>query len=77
MIATGKTAEASIARLKQCGVGKIYFICLLISEEAASYLAKTYPEVQIYCAGVESGLDKNGLILPGIGDVGASIIRPN
>ena len=77
MIATGKTAEASIARLKQCGVGKIYFICLLISEEAASYLAKTYPEVQIYCAGVESGLDKNGLILPGIGDVGGRLYGPN
>tara|TARA_B100000925_G_scaffold191736_1_gene145058 strand:- start:3819 stop:4445 length:627 start_codon:yes stop_codon:yes gene_type:complete len=77
MIATGKTAAASISRLKQCGVGKIYFICMLISEEAAAYLAKTYPEVQIYCAGVESGLDKNGLILPGIGDVGGRLYGPN
>lgn len=77
MIATGKTAAASISRLKQCGVGKIYFICLLISKEAASYLAKTYPEVQIYCAGIESGLDKNGLILPGIGDVGGRLYGPN
>ena len=77
MIATGKTAAASISRLKQCGVGKIYFICMLISEEAAAYLAKTYPEVQIYCAGVESGLDKNGLILPGIGDVGGRLYGSN
>jgi uracil phosphoribosyltransferase len=77
MIATGKTATASISRLKQCGVGKIYFICLLISDEAAKFLAKNYPEVQIYCAGIESGLDKNGLIIPGIGDVGGRLYGPN
>ena len=73
MIATGKTAAASISRLKQCGVGKIYFICLLFLKRQRSYLAETYPEVQIYCAGIESGLDKNGLILPGIGDVGGRL----
>ena len=77
MVATGKTAEASIARLKQCGVGKIHFISLLISKSASEYLSKVYPDVQIYCAGVESELDDSGLLVPGIGDVGGRLYGPN
>ena len=77
MVATGKTEEASIARLKQCGVGKIHFISLLISKSASDYLSKVFPDVQIYCAGVESELDDNGLLIPGIGDVGGRLYGPN
>ena len=77
MVATGKTAEASILRLQQCGVGKIYFLSLLISKDAADYLTKNYPDVEIYCADIESELDEKGLLLPGIGDIGGRLYGPN
>ena len=70
MVATGDTAIAAIDRLKQYQVGKIKFLCILISPMALERLAHFHPDVEIIAVEKEEGLTDEGYLLPGIGDAG-------
>lgn len=73
MLATGKTAVATINEIKTLGVHRIKFICILCSPEGAENLMKAHPDVDIYCAGKDSGLNEEGYIVPGLGDAGGRL----
>ena len=70
LLATGDTALASIARLKDYNVGKIKFLCLLAAPEGIAKIQEKHPDVEIFALSLERELNKEGYILPGIGDVG-------
>jgi uracil phosphoribosyltransferase len=70
MIAGGDTACAAVDRLKEYGVTKIRFITLLAAPEGVAKLNALHPDVEIYTASLERGLNKKGYILPGVGDSG-------
>lgn len=70
MVATADTAIACIDRLKKYQVGKIKFLCVLVSPEGLERLNYFHPDVQIICIKKEDGLNDKGYILPGIGDAG-------
>ena len=70
MIATGNSAVAAIDRLKEVGAVDIRFVCLLASPEGLSRLQGHHPEVKIWTASIEEGLDEKGYIIPGLGDAG-------
>ena len=36
-------------------------------------MQETYPDVQIYCASLDSNLNEKGYIVPGLGDAGDRI----
>ncbi|MEQ1663758.1 MAG: uracil phosphoribosyltransferase [Bdellovibrionales bacterium] len=73
LMATGDTAIAAISRLKEYNVGPITFVTLLIAEEGLKKFQSVHPDVEIYTLSVESKIDSNGYILPGIGDAGDRI----
>lgn len=71
MVATGNTAAAAIQTLKEWGVEKIVFICIIGSETGLERAASEWPEgVEIWTGGVDQQVNEKGMILPGLGDIG-------
>ncbi|QMU19933.1 uracil phosphoribosyltransferase [Gordonia rubripertincta] len=70
LLATGFSAVAAIDRIKEYSPRSIKFVCLVACPEGIDVLHEAHPEVPIYTAGIDRGLDANGFIRPGLGDVG-------
>ena len=73
MLATGNSAAAAVARLKQTNPKSIKFVCLLATPEGIETVHSAHPDVPIYTAAIDRGLDAHGYILPGLGDAGDRI----
>jgi len=73
MLATGGSGAAAISVLKKAGVVGMKFVCLVASPEGIAAVHKIHPEVPIYCASIDRGLNEKGYILPGLGDAGDRI----
>lgn len=73
MLATGNSAVAAVARLKQCQPKSIKFLCLLTCAEGVNTLYRAHPDVPVYTAAVDRELSDHGYILPGLGDAGDRI----
>jgi len=71
VIATGGTAVAAIQTLKEWGVNRIIVIAVIGAEEGVRKAAAEWEEgVEIWIGGLDSNLNKKGMITPGVGDVG-------
>ncbi len=70
MLATANSITAAIDRLKEAGATNIRFVCLLAAPEGIKALSEAHPDVQIFTAAIDSHLNENGYIIPGLGDAG-------
>ena len=70
MLATGHSAAAALARLRQAGVTQLRFVCLLAAPEGLAVLLEEHPDVPVFTAAIDRGLDDHGYIRPGLGDAG-------
>ena len=70
MLATGRTAEASIRYLKKAGAKKIKLLCLVVVQEGVDEVLNNHPDVEIYTAAFDEKLNDHGYIVPGLGDAG-------
>lgn len=73
MLATGGTADAAITFLKDKGVKRIIFLCILAAPDGVARLQKAHPDVDIYAAAYDPQLNEHGYIVPGLGDAGDRI----
>ena len=73
MLATGGSIAAAIRVLKGYGCKHIKLMSILVAPEGVEQVHSEHPEVEIYTAAVDKGLDENGYILPGLGDIGDRI----
>lgn len=73
MLATGGSAIAAITLLKNRGISKIRFLCLIASPEGMAKLQAAHPDVDIYIGALDERLNEQGYILPGLGDAGDRI----
>lgn len=73
MLATGGSACDTIKCLKEDGVKKIKFLCIIAAKEGIKRLQEEHPDVDIYAATVDEQLNENGYIVPGLGDAGDRI----
>ncbi|MEZ7881800.1 MAG: uracil phosphoribosyltransferase [Brachymonas denitrificans] len=73
MLATGNSAVAALDRIKQLKPRSIKFVCLLTCPEGIATLHKAHPDVPIYTAAIDRGLNEKGYIVPGLGDAGDRI----
>ena len=73
MLATGGTLLATIDLLKQKGCKKIIGLFLVASPEGLERVAELHPDVDLFIAAIDEGLNENGYILPGLGDAGDKI----
>lgn len=70
MLATGNSSVAAIDLLKKAGAQNIRFLCLLAAPEGIARMKEAHPDVPIVTASVDSNLNENGYIVPGLGDAG-------
>jgi uracil phosphoribosyltransferase len=70
VLATGNTAVAAIDRLKERGARDIRLVCMIAAPEGLERVRGLHEDVPVWTAAVDEGLDKEGFILPGLGDAG-------
>ena len=70
MLATGGSALATIELLKQNRARSIRLACVLSAPEGVALLNERHPDVRIFTAVVDRGLNERKFILPGLGDFG-------
>lgn len=73
MLATGGSGSAAITMLKQDGVKKIKFLCVIAAPDGLKKIKEDHPDVEIYCAQLDDHLNDVGYIVPGLGDAGDRI----
>lgn len=73
MLATGGSACDAIARLKADGYTHIRLLCLVASPQGVKVVQERHPDVDIYLASLDEGLNDKNYILPGLGDAGDRI----
>ena len=70
MLATGGSATAAIEVLKRWGAVRIKLVNLIAAPEGVAAVTAAHPDVEIYCAALDRGLNEKGYIMPGLGDAG-------
>lgn len=70
MLATGGSAVEAVAELKRAGATDLALLCLVVAPEGVATFTAAHPDVPIYAAALDRGLNANGYILPGLGDAG-------
>ena len=73
MLATGGSACDAINRLKNDGYKNIKLMCLVASPQGVKAVETQHPDVDIYLASLDEGLNEKNYILPGLGDAGDRI----
>ena len=70
MLATGYSAIAAVNRIKEMNPKSLKFICLLAAPEGIEAFHLEHPDVPLYTAAIDEGLDEKKYIVPGLGDAG-------
>lgn len=71
VVATGATACAAIDTLREWGVKRVIMVCVISSRPGLERAAGQWPEgVEIWAGGMDQSCDDEGMIVPGLGDVG-------
>lgn len=73
MLATGNSAIAAVTRLKATNPKSIRFVCLLAAPQGLQKFVDAHPDVPVYTAAIDRGLNEHGYIVPGLGDAGDRI----
>ena len=73
MLATGGSACDAISRLKADGYTNIRLVCLVASPQGVQAVEAMHPDVDIFLASLDEGLNEKNYILPGLGDAGDRI----
>lgn len=73
MLATGGSACDAITRLKADGYKSIRLMCLVASPQGVKAVNEMHPDVDIFLASLDEGMNDRNYILPGLGDAGDRI----
>lgn len=73
MLATGGSSSAAIRLIKNRGVKKIHFMCIIAAPEGMEKMQREHPDVDLYIGALDSHLNEHGYIVPGLGDAGDRI----
>lgn len=75
MLATGGSSSAALQMLKDKGAKKIIFMCIVAAPQGIEKISTDHPDIPIYAAAIDEGLNENCYILPGLGDAGDRIFN--
>jgi uracil phosphoribosyltransferase len=70
MLATGNSAIAALDRIKAGRPRSLRFVCLVSCPEGIANLRAHHPDVPVFTAAIDQGLNEHGYIVPGLGDAG-------
>jgi len=70
MLATGGSASAALELLRQSGARRVRIVCIVAAPEGIAVVEREHPGVSIYTPVVDSHLNAQKYIVPGLGDFG-------
>jgi uracil phosphoribosyltransferase len=70
MLATGGSAAQALDMIKAAGGRDPRMVCVVAAPEGVKVLEERHPEVHIYTAALDEGLNDKAFIVPGLGDFG-------
>ena len=70
MLATGGSLEWAVSTVKQHGARDVTAVCVVAAPVGVERMNETHPDVRIVTAALDSELDHNFYIRPGLGDMG-------
>lgn len=70
MLATGGSVIAALDLVKRNGARKIKLLALVAAPEGIKLVQDAHPDVDIYTAAIDDGLNDHAYIVPGLGDAG-------
>ncbi|MCL6636935.1 MAG: uracil phosphoribosyltransferase [Alicyclobacillus sp.] len=70
MLATGGSACAALTAVKDRGATAVKLMCLVAAPQGISRVQEQHPDVDMYVAAIDEGLNEHGYIVPGLGDAG-------
>jgi uracil phosphoribosyltransferase len=77
MLATGGSASATLGKLKEEGAIELKLVCIVGAPEGVERISRDHPDVDIFLAALDDGLNEHGYILPGLGDAGDRLFGTN
>ena len=77
MLATGGSASATLNKLKSEGASDLKLVCIVGAPEGLERIRTDHPEVNIFLAALDDGLNEQGYIIPGLGDAGDRLFGTN
>ncbi|HLQ17074.1 MAG TPA: uracil phosphoribosyltransferase [Candidatus Eisenbacteria bacterium] len=70
MLATGGSAARALDLIKDAGGRNTRMVCVVAAPEGVKVLEERHPEVKIFTAALDEGLNDRAYIVPGLGDFG-------
>jgi uracil phosphoribosyltransferase len=70
MLATGGSAVEAVNQLKEAGATSIRLVCVVSCPEGIEAFHGAHPDVPLWTAAIDQGLNAQSFILPGLGDAG-------
>jgi uracil phosphoribosyltransferase len=70
VLATANTAVAAVDRLKERGAKDIRLVCMVSAPQGIDHMRGIHPDVLIWTAAIDAGLNEQAFIVPGLGDAG-------
>ena len=70
ILATANAVVAAIDRLKERGAREIRLVCMVSAPEGMERVRGIHPDVRVWTAAIDDGLNDEAFIVPGLGDAG-------
>src|SRR3954463_15866003 len=70
MLATGNSTAHAVKLVKDAGASSVRLISIIAAPEGIENIQSAHPEVEIFVAAIDRGLNERGYIVPGLGDAG-------
>ena len=70
MLATGGSAVQAVDLIREAGGEGTRMICVVAAPEGVRLLGAHHPEVEVFTAALDEGLNDRAFIVPGLGDFG-------
>ena len=70
MLATGGSGAQALDLIREAGGEGTRMVCVVAAPEGVRAIEERHPEVQIFTAALDEGLNDRAFIVPGLGDFG-------
>jgi uracil phosphoribosyltransferase len=70
MLATGGSAVQAIDLIQEAGGAGTRMVCVVAAPEGVRAIERRHPDVHVFTAALDRGLDDRAFIVPGLGDFG-------
>jgi uracil phosphoribosyltransferase len=76
MLATGGSLVQVCRLVLERGASQVLALCIIASEPGLATFCAAHPDVHVWCAALDPGLNEVGYIVPGLGDAGDRLFGP-